>query len=362
VNRLRTPLQNGPCLVRLPSWLGDLVAVEPALRALAGELGEEQLSLAGPEHLLPLLEGTLPGARRIVHRGRGGERARDWRGHHTAVLFTGSFRSAFTALAAGIPRRVGWARDGRGWLLTDALAPAREVGRNPLGRAVRGRWPRYLPRPVTATAIELLALLGIPVSDPVPRLAPAPALRERAHAQLGGDCRSYLLANVGGRADSAKTLAPERWAALLAPLARELALPVVLVAGPGEEAALERVHGALRAAGTAVRRAFDGRVADLPELAALCADAALVVTMDSGPRHVARAVGARTATLFGPTDPRHTLCAGPPELRLRLELDCAPCHRERCPLPGALHRRCTAGFEARETAARIAAWFGSSAG
>ena len=62
---------SGRVLVRLPSWLGDLVAVEPAVSALARAVGEGHLSLAAPAHLLPLLEAWLPEARRLPHAGRG---------------------------------------------------------------------------------------------------------------------------------------------------------------------------------------------------------------------------------------------------------------------------------------------------
>ncbi|MEW6072553.1 MAG: hypothetical protein AB1726_08175, partial [Planctomycetota bacterium] len=154
-------------LVRLPSWLGDLVMAEPTVRACyaraAAAGAPERLSLAGPDHLLPVFEGAFPGARRIPHRGRGGERRADWRGHDAALLLTGSFRSAWVSWRAGILRRAGWARDGRGWLLTDAMRPARERGGVPLGAGVRGRRPRHLPRPFGATCVELAGLLGVAV-------------------------------------------------------------------------------------------------------------------------------------------------------------------------------------------------------
>ena len=208
---------NGDVLVRLPSWLGDLVAVEPAVRALAqarGALDGAGLALAAPAHLLPLVDGWLPAARRIAHTGRGGERAEDWRGFDLALLLTGSFRSAWTAWRAGIPRRVGWSRDGRGWLLTDGVRPAVERGRAALPCGVRGRWPRYLPRSVTATSIELLGLLDVPVADPVARLAADPAVvadvrRRLAAAGVEG---APVVANVGGRPGSAKAWSPAWWA------------------------------------------------------------------------------------------------------------------------------------------------------
>ncbi|QDU68914.1 glycosyltransferase family 9 protein [Engelhardtia mirabilis] len=351
-----SPDAGGTILVRLPSWLGDLVAVEPALRALAARRGGDDgrgLSLAAPAHLLPLLDGWLPGARRIPHPGRGGERAADWRGHDVALLLTGSFRSAWTALRAGIPRRVGWARDGRGLLLTDAIAPARELGAVPLGLGVRGAWPRWLPRSVTTSSIELVSLLGVSTADPVPRLRSTATVSESVALRLAAagiePGERPVVANVGGRPGSAKAWTEEAWIAALAALDPDL--PLVLVAGPGEEAALEAVASGLTRRARPPLCAWGERAADLPELLALCARACVVLSTDAGPRHVARAAGASTVVLFGPTDPRHTACPGPPSVHLRREVDCAPCHLELCPRSGSDHRLCTALIDPREVAA-----------
>jgi len=343
-------------LVRLPSWLGDLVAAEPAARALHAAYaagGEaERMSLAAPAALLPILGGALPGARRIAHAGRGGERAEDWRGHDAAVLFTGSFRSAWTAWRAGIPRRVGWARDGRGFLLTDAMRPARERGGVPLGRGRAGRWPRYLPRPFGATCVELVGLLGVRVGDPRPRLLLPPGARDAARARLGGlglgSAEPYLLLNAGARPGSAKGYPPELWGAVIASLGRRTGLPALVVGGPGEE---DAVRAAAAAAGGARAFALDAPVCGLPELVALAAGAALVLTADTGPRHVAQAAGARVVVVAGPTDPRHSAEHLEHVTVLREEVPCGPCHRERCPLAGETQLACLRRIDPERVAA-----------
>lgn len=344
----------GELLVRLPSWLGDMVAVEPAVRALAQARGAPDgagLALAGPEHLLPLVEGWLPGARRIAHAGRGGERADAWRSCHTALLLTGSFRSAWTAWRAGIPRRIGWARDARGLLLTDGVRPTLERGRSAVGPA--GRWPRYLPRSVTATSIELVGLLDVPVRDPVPRLAPDPSVAARVAERLeaAGVNRAPVVINVGGRPESAKAWPAQWWARAAASIDPDL--PLVAVAGPGEERAIEALARAARP--RAVFAAWPDRAADLPELLALAQRAAVFVTADAGPRHVARAAGAPTVVLFGPTDPRHTAAPGPAAIHLREPVPCAPCHRERCPLSGDDRLRCQSALEPAAVGAAVRA-------
>lgn len=354
--RLGPPLEPGArVLAVLPSWLGDVVACEPALRALSERLRAPDgsgLTLAGTRATLPVLDGLLPAAQRVPHAGRGQERASDWRGHDVAVLFPNSFRSAWTAWRAGVPRRVGWIRDGRGWLLTDGMRPAfargaTPPGQRPLGRIARWTAPlagkRVLPRPFAGTCVELVGLLGAEVHDTRPRVTPG---RWPEHPALADLCDGgFLLVNAGGRAGSAKAAPPALWAEALRGAAG-LGLPAVLACGPGEEASALAVRDALEAARG---QQLDLRLAlpalDLSELAAVAAAADLAWTTDSGPLHVLRAQGTPRVVLQGPTDPRHSAEHLEGERRLRRELACSPCHRERCPLTGAEEHACLRGLE-----------------
>lgn len=333
-------------LVRVPDWLGDLVMSEPTLRALDGRVRELDgaLTLAGSPRLLEVLGDALPQARRVDASA-----ASAWRGHDVALLLVNSFRSAWCAARAGIPRRVGWSRNLRGWLLSDALAPAREVGGIPLGLGLRGRYPRHLPRPFGAKCVELAGALGVAVVDTRPRLQPSAhgldALRQRfASFGLAPDA-AFVLANVGARAGSAKAYPPEHWSAALNELSRQRGEALVLVAGPGEEEALERVAGAVAGA-----HACRAPLADLRELVALCAAARLVLTADAGPRHVALASGTPLVVIAGPSDPRHTADHTARTQLLRVEVPCGPCHRELCRLTGAAHHACMRGVEPGEVA------------
>ena len=307
-------------LVRLPNWLGDAVMAAPVVEALAEAHGAG-LTVAGPARWLELLEPVLGPAPRRVPLAGGGLPARHARGHAAALLLDGSTRSALGAWLAGVGAVACLATGGRGLLASLALRPARRRG---------GARPE--PRPFGAVAVELLARLpqglGAELAgDPAPRL-PVPAAAERRaeelRASLGLEA-PFVLVNAGARPGSAKGLPPEVLTAVLSAL-RDLGLGALVVVGPGEAARLAGVE-------LAGARSLVEPAPDLALLAALGRAARLTVTADGGGRHLVRAAGGRTLTLFGPTDPRHSALPGPREEILRIPVPCGPCHREVCPLP-----------------------------
>jgi heptosyltransferase-2 len=326
-------------LVRVPDWLGDLVMSEPALRALDEHVSTfgGSMTLAGSPRLLAALDGNLPNAPRVDAND-----VNAWRGHDVALLFVNSFRSAWLAARARIPRRVGWSRNLRGWLLTETIAPAREAGRTPVSLGIPGRFPRYLPRPFGATCIELSGALAVPVRDSRPRLSPSAkgvsAVQRRLTSFGMRYDEPFVLANVGARPDSAKAYPVELWARALAEFAHRCAWPIVLACGPGEETPLRALlDGASRSPHFF---ACVDPIADLPELVALCNAARLFITADSGPRHIAVATDTPLVVVAGPTDPRHTADHTRSTRLIRVPVDCGPCHREVCPLTGAAHHAC----------------------
>ena len=118
----------------------------------------------------------------------------------------------------------------------------------------------------------------------------------------------------------------EKFAELADRIRQELGIDVVLTGG--EAGPLERIRGRMRT--KAVN--LGGRTT-LRELACLYRQAALLVTTDSGPMHLAAAMGTPVVALFGPTDPTRTGPYGPGHRVIRRALSCAPCLRKRCDDP-----------------------------
>ncbi len=331
-------------VLRLPSWLGDFVMAEPVVRAAwnarrGTESSAAALTLLAPAPFLELLEGRFPGMRMVPVPKRDDPAA--YRGHDTALFLNGSLASVLAALRGGVRERIGWAGGGRAVFLTRAITRARESGGRPIGWGRRPpRW-RRLPRPFGADCVELAAQAGIEVRDTRARIT----VLERARAlvlerlvRAGESGRLPIVAvNVGARLDSAKGVPAESWARAIERCAAEMDALFVLLGGPGEEAAVERtaelvVHARVLAV-------LDPP-ASLAELAAWAERCRLFLCADGGARHVARAVGARTLVLFGPTDPRHTAEDLEREEHLVASVPCGPCHLELCPMPGEGQQAC----------------------
>ena len=133
----------------------------------------------------------------------------------------------------------------------------------------------------------------------------------------------------------------EKFAALADRLQEELGIGIVLTGG--ESVPLERICRMMRT--KAVN--LGGRTT-LRELACLYREAALLVTTDSGPMHLAAAVGTPVVALFGPTDPARTGPYGPGHRIIRKGLSCSPCFRKRCETP-----RCMTDISVEEVFAAV---------
>ena len=131
----------------------------------------------------------------------------------------------------------------------------------------------------------------------------------------------------------AKTWLADRFAAAMDALAEEAA--VVWIWGPGEEETVAAVRARM------TRPSWMAPPTGWQDLGALLTRSALLVTNDSGPKHVAVALGTPTVTVYGPTHPRtwHPP-AGPHAAVEATDLDCLHCNANRCPLEGARHLRC----------------------
>ncbi|HEX6559824.1 MAG TPA: glycosyltransferase family 9 protein [Longimicrobiales bacterium] len=288
-------------IIRAPNHLGDLVMALPALSAgrpdavVVTRWLAPLVELAGFE-AIPF-DGGARGFARTVLRLR---RARYAHG----VLLTPSFSSALMFRLGGVRARRGTDTDNRALLLTA------RVDRTLLARNHR------------ASAYWLL-VNGDPAGErPVPRLAIPNALRAEFRARLGST--APLVGICPGSNAASRTWPAERFAVV----ARELAkLATVVVFGAASE------QNRTRTVAGDVAIDMGGRT-DLRLLAAGLAECRVVISNDSGPLHLAAAVGARTISVWGAGDPSRT---GPPDGHVIVRdqaLPCLECVKNRCPRSG----------------------------
>jgi heptosyltransferase-2 len=299
---VKTPLRpsQSKLVIRAPNHLGDLVMALPALAAARPDM------VIAPTSLTALLElagyATLPfdtplkTASRIRPQnfGRG-------------ILFTPSFSSALTLALGRVGERRGTDTDKRGFLLTHKVDA------------------HLLEHTHRSSVYWLLATGELPSERPIPSLTIPTALRAAFQELLPvPDQRKKRIGIFPGSNAPARRWGADRFAELV----RELGDVEVVVFGGPDERDLTSV-----AAGD-VAIDLGGRTT-LPLLAAGLASCDLIVSNDSGPLHLAAAVGTPTVSLWGAGDPART---GPPAghtvVRDR-RLPCLECVRNQCPRRGA---------------------------
>jgi heptosyltransferase-2 len=309
-------------VIRCPNWVGDAVMATPTLRAVRRGFPQARIVLAGTARIRDVLEpGPFHDAYLVLrgHRAVFSD-ARRLRTHRfdLGLLLTNSFGSALSVRLGRVRRRVGYDRDGRGWLLTDRAAPRRE-----------GR--RVVPAPVLDSYLELAASLGCPTHDRRMELDVAPADEAAAAVILEGAAvdpdRPLVLITPGAAFGAAKLWPADRFAAVADRLADRLGAAVLVAAAPTEAPVAEAVVRNVRA--TAVNLAAQGT--SLGVLKAFVRRCAILVTNDSGPRHFAAAFDRPVVTIFGPTDRRWSETDHPKETCMLPNCDCAPCQRRTCP-------------------------------
>jgi len=310
-------------IVKLSS-LGDVVHSLPVVSALRRRypqahlgwcVGRKAAALVAGHPLLDVtfvLDAQAPGEEGPVVRGGWRELGRSMRAHRfeVALDLQGLLKSAWLAYLSGARRRVSYQTWQEGAFLLNrvrAIPPARSK------HAVEGYldFARYLDAP------------GEPVEFVVPT---CPERERRAEA---------LLAQVGAGKEAAMILPSTLWeskqwpAVRLGETAGQLAawgLRPLVLGGPVDRERCEAVVAA--AGGAAVSLAGKTEVADL---APLLARARLVVGNDSGPVHLAAALGVPVVAGFGPTNPTLTRPYGERVAVVRAEVACSPCRRRRCP-------------------------------
>lgn len=292
---------------RAPNWLGDSVmatVVPPALRRRA-DVG--RVTVLAPGGLGDVFRAS-PDVDETVEIAAGGEvDALRAGGYDLVLLGPTSFGSAWRAFRAGV-RTAGFATSGRGPLLARRL-PGAEYRRG------RHQVENYR---------ALAALAGTPAAGDEPLVRLDDSWRRAARERWPADGRRRVALQPGATFGPAK-----RWsAARFGRVARDLAgdgHDVAVLGGPKDVEPVAETMAMADGAARDLSGAF--RVG---ELAALLESADLLVTNDTGPMHLAAAVGTRCLAVFGSTSPEWTAPRGGAHRIVRNPVPCAPCFQRDC--------------------------------
>jgi lipopolysaccharide heptosyltransferase II len=255
------------------------------------------------------------------------KRAAGWRRrrYDLAINLEGDIRSNLLPWIAGARRRVGFGMAGGGPLLTDVVPydATRHVAANMAALVERSlALPAgTVPAPPAAAAFEAARLV-------LPDRARASA-RASLEQLAGGRLPASLLAlhTPGGRA--IKQWPAERFADAAARLAREMDAAVLLTGGPDDRTIVDEAYTRLAAAGVRTLRLIEP--SDLVILAGILAQCRLLLTGDTGPMHLAAAVGTPVLAVFGPSMPWRYAPLIAEHRIVRVDLPCSPCNRIRQP-------------------------------
>ncbi|HSH94804.1 MAG TPA: lipopolysaccharide heptosyltransferase II [Roseimicrobium sp.] len=345
-------------LVRGVNWLGDAVMTTPALLRLRERFPDTRIVLATPEKLAGLWPGH-PAVDEVLSIAAGesvwsvGKRIRSV-GADVAVVFPNSFRTALEVWLGGVPSRIGVGANARGFLLTKVVAPRGGMQRMrkrsvaEIRSLVGGKNP---PEPVVYRNsdhqlhhyLHLVGVLGTSPELVAPRLvvsaSETQAARERFGISTGGGV--WVGLNAGAEYGPAKRWPRERFVAAAIELSKKTGCRWIVFGGKADADLASGItaqiqHGIHRqGGGDGVSVVNVAGQTSLRELCVLLDVCKVVLTNDTGPMHVAAAMGTPVVVPFGSTSPELTgpgLPGDPVHSFLRSNAVCSPCFLRECPV------------------------------
>lgn len=311
--------------MRGPNWAGDVVMATPGFRALHAAFPDARRALLLRPGLIPLLDGS-PWFHEIHPvRAAGRDPVALWREARAlrrerfelGLSLPDSFSSALFLRLAGVRRVVGYARNGRSWLLHQAVPLPRDAGRRVLLARERH-------------VLGLVEAVGAPARGTQLELFVTPAEEAEAEVALraaGVDASRPIAALAPGASFGPSKLWPPAHFAAVGDALASAGAQVVIVGSPAETPLADLVREGMRAHAADLTPG-----AGLGRLKAVLRRARVLVCNDAGARHVAVAFGTPSVVLFGPTALEKTNLNLERVTALWHDVPCRPCYHRVCPI------------------------------
>ncbi len=315
-------------LIRGLNWIGDAVMTMPAIRSLRAAYKNSMICQLLRPSVAPLFEKDPNIDEIIIYENQfktiAGKIALSnmlrKKSFSKAYLLQNAFDAALLAFLAGIPERIGYSRDKRGFMLTHRI-PFKDDDR-------KAHHIDYY--------LNLLKKAGIRAEYSMPYIFQSLNERLEARKLLSNLQKPILGINPGAAFGSAKRWLPERFSEVSYWFIKDMNGSVVIFGGENEKdishdilILTQNKLGEIKEESRLINLA--GRTS-LRQLIGLISECDALVTNDSGPMHIAYAAGTPVAAIFGSTCPELT---GPPEkgnIVLKGEAECSPCFKRKCNL------------------------------
>lgn len=308
-------------LILKPSSLGDVVQALPVLRSLKRHLPQSRIYWWLDSTLMPLLQGDPDLAAVVPFERRRwaapGQLAQLWR--TVQWMRNQSFDLVIDLQCLARSGAFAWLANGK---LLVGLDEPREGARGFYDIVARRR--SYHTHAVD-WYLSVLPLLGVPVCRDFEWLPARPGVAASIREKWPVEGYAWIVLLPGARWPN-KRWPAEHFAAIVGQLACEFRHVRFAILGNNDD----------RTLGATIARAEPARCLNLaghttlPEMIEWIRLSALVVTNDTGPMHVAAALGRPVVALFGPTEPRRTGPYGQLEHVLQADLECVPCMKSYC--------------------------------
>ncbi len=323
-------------IVRMPNWIGDLVMATPILSDLRKAYPQAHITAMCRSPICELLKedpeinelfcfskasgfSRREEKRNVIEKLRKGN-------YDLGILLTHSFSSAWWFWLGKVQNRLGYECNGRKLLLTQSLSFPKNIQNQHL----------------VVTYKMLLEPLGIPVSNTPPRLYLSPKEIHDSRVLLKQhkipDGALIVGINPGATYGSAKCWLPERFREVTERLLRDKDVYVVYFGDQATASVVKEICTGLP------KRVINlAGITSLRELSSLISQCDVILTNDSGPMHIADALGTPIVALFGSTS---EVVTGPYRsgTLIHKHVECSPCYQRTCPIDF----RCMKRIEADE--------------
>lgn len=310
--------------------LGDLLHLSPSLDAVKASYPEMEIHLL-TSPMYQSLASLLPRVDKV------------WTWDKKKTGWAGLFKIAVELRRAKIEGVVNLHPSFKSWLLTQCLQPVRQAVYHKQKLWAKGQAQRSIPRrhAVTDFYQPFRKLLDLPETNALlPRLLVPPSVAAGIPIKPLGERWIAIIPGVGAKRSN-RAWEPESYAALMTELLKTPNLRILLIGGPDEKPLAEKLLARAPGHGEALQNYCGAH--DIPSTAALLAQCDWVIGGDTGPLHLAAAVGAPMIAIYGPTALARTGPVGSQPIQALIppeSLACWPCELPECPYTGPDHLAC----------------------